>query len=149
MNSWKSVVAFRSPENVSRVRLQKQDGDRQNARGEGFVGVAQPTVPNNTPFYPLIPFVCRFEFAPIPPPSPHRDLHIVEVFPCSQQNSMTGRKQRGRVCVGGGGGWLSLSWLLVVFLSTNKSPVVSVVWTNNIPSDLNPKTALKMVLEVI
>lgn len=56
---------------------------------------------------------------------------------------MTGRKEQG------GGGGLSLSWLLVVFLSMNQSPVVGAVWTNNIPSDLTSETALKTALEVI
>lgn len=58
---------------------------------------------------------------------------------------MTGRKSESER----GGGELSLSWLLVVFLSMNQSPVVSVVWTNNIPSDLTSKTALKTGLEMI
>ena len=74
----------------------------------------------------------------------HRDLYIVEVFPCSQQNQNDRQREqeRRRRRTRRRRGELSLSWLLVVFLSMNQSPVVSDVWTNNIPSDLTSKTAL-------
>lgn len=55
---------------------------------------------------------------------------------------MTGRKSKG------GGGLVKSFLAAVVFLCMNQSPVRT-IWTNNIPSDLTSKTALKMVLEMI
>lgn len=74
-----------------------------------------------------------------PPPSFFTETYTLWRFsPVVSRIKMTGRKSKRKR-----GGGVSLSWLLVVFLCMNQSPVVSTIWTNNIPSDLTSKLPLK------